>query len=86
MAVHWGPPVSATSRSTVCTPVSCACICCVTSPAVASTFHAGRGRVLHTLGHYYQEAGNLAGTNSVHRLALNFVLMRLDQDRKAGKK
>lgn len=51
------------------------------SPAVAVTFHHGRGRVLHTMGHYYQEAGNLAGTLSAHRLALNFVLMRLDQDR-----
>ena len=52
------------------------------SPAVAATFHYGRGRVLHTMGHYYQKAGNLAGTMSAHRLALNFVLMRLDQDRK----
>ena len=51
------------------------------SPIVAATFHYGRGRVLHTMGHYYQEAGNLAGTLSAHRLALNFVLMRLDQDR-----
>jgi len=54
------------------------------SPAVAVTFHDGRGRVLHAMGHYYQEAGNLAGTISAHRLALNFVLMRLEQDRKAG--
>jgi len=54
------------------------------SPAVAVTFHYGRGRVLHTMGHYYQEAGNLAGTLSAHRLALNFVLMRLDQDREAA--
>ncbi len=53
------------------------------SPAVAVTFHDGRGRVLHTMGHYFQEAGNLAGTMSAHRLALNFVLMRLEQDRKA---
>jgi len=53
------------------------------SPSVAATFHYGRGRVLHTMGHYFQEAGNIAGTISVHRLALNFVLMRLDQDRKA---
>jgi hypothetical protein len=55
------------------------------SPAVAATFHYGRGRVLHTMGHYYQEAGNLAGTISAHRLALNFVLMRLDQDRKPAR-
>jgi hypothetical protein len=51
------------------------------SPAVAVTFNHGRGRVLHAMGHYFQEAGNLAGTMSAHRLALNFVLMRLDQDR-----
>lgn len=51
------------------------------SPIVAATFSYGRGRVLHTMGHYYQEAGNLAGTISAHRLALNFVLMRLEQDK-----
>lgn len=53
------------------------------SPAVAATFHFGRGRVLHAMGHYFQEAGNIAGTIAVHRLALNFVLMRLEQDKKA---
>ena len=46
-------------------------------PAVAVTFKHGRGRVLHVLGHYYQEAGNLAGTIASHRLALNFVMMRM---------
>jgi hypothetical protein len=51
------------------------------SPAVAVTFTYGRGRVLHILGHYFQEAGNLAGTMAAHRLALNFVLMRLEQDK-----
>jgi hypothetical protein len=56
------------------------------SPVVAATFHYGRGRVLHTMGHYYQEAGNLAGTIAAHRLALNFVLMRLDQDRPADRR
>ena len=35
------------------------------------------------MGHYFQAAGNIAGTMAVHRLALNFVLMRLEQDRKA---
>jgi len=50
------------------------------SPAVAVTFAYGRGRVLHVVGHYYQEAGNLAGTISAQRLALNFVLMRLGED------
>jgi hypothetical protein len=52
------------------------------SPAVAVTFPYGRGRVLHVVGHYFQEAGNLAGTVSAHRLALNFVLMRLGEDAK----
>jgi len=49
-------------------------------PAVAVTFPYGRGHVLHVMGHYYQEAGNLAGTVSAQRLALNFVLMRLARD------
>jgi hypothetical protein len=46
-------------------------------PAVAVTFEHGRGRVLHVLGHYFQEAGNLAGTVASHRLALNFVMLRM---------
>jgi hypothetical protein len=46
---------------------------------VAVTFTAGRGRVLHVVGHYYQESGNLAGTMAAQRLALNFVLQRLRQ-------
>jgi hypothetical protein len=50
------------------------------NPAVAVTFKYRRGRVLHVMGHYYQEAGNLAGTVSAQRLALNFVLMRLAND------
>lgn len=52
------------------------------SPAVAVTFKYGRGRVLHVMGHYFQEAGNLAGTVSAQRLALNFVLMRLAKIRR----
>ena len=51
------------------------------SPAVAATFHYGRGRVLHTMGHYYQEAGNLAGTIAGHRLALNFILEKMKSER-----
>ena len=54
--------------------------CTVATPRWPSTFQYGRGRVLHVMGHYYQEAGNLAGTVSAHRLALNFVLMRLAND------
>ena len=46
-------------------------------PAVAVTFKHGRGRVLHVLGHYFQEAGNLAGTIASQRLALNFVMERM---------
>ncbi len=48
-----------------------------TSSVVAATFPYGRGRVLHAIGHYYQKKGNLAGTIASHRLALNFVLMRM---------
>lgn len=51
------------------------------SPVIAATFNFGRGRVLHSVGHYFQEQGNVAGTVAAHRLALNFVLMKLDQDK-----
>ena len=44
---------------------------------MAFTFAFGKGRVLHVLGHYDQEEGNLAGTVAVQRIALNFVLMGL---------
>ncbi len=47
------------------------------STAVAVTFAQGKGRVLHILGHYDQEEGNVAGTVAVQRLALNFVLLSL---------
>ncbi len=47
------------------------------SPIVALTFKHGRGRVLHALGHYFQEAGNVAGAIASHRLAMNFVLERI---------
>ncbi len=50
------------------------------SPVVAATFPYGHGRVLHVMGHYYQEEGNLAGTISAQRLALNFILERLAKD------
>ncbi len=51
------------------------------SSVIAATFNFGRGRVLHSVGHYFQEQGNVAGTVAAHRLALNFVLMKLDQDK-----
>ena len=47
------------------------------SPYVAVTFKYGRGRVLHAMGHYFQEAGNVAGAVASQRLALNFVLERM---------
>lgn len=47
------------------------------SSAVAVTFPHGRGRVLHVVGHYDQEMGNVAGVVAVQRLALNFLLMSL---------
>ena len=46
--------------------------------AVAVTFTYGRGRVLHVMGHYFQQAGNVAGTFAAHRLAMNFVLQRME--------
>ncbi|MDJ0975618.1 MAG: hypothetical protein QNJ98_14240 [Planctomycetota bacterium] len=52
------------------------------SPAVAVTFEHGKGRVLHVMGHYFQKMGNLAGTISSHRLALNFVVDRIKRDKK----
>ena len=47
------------------------------STAVAVTFAQGKGRVLHVLGHYDQEEGNVAGAVAVQRLALNFVLLSM---------
>ncbi|MGE0192404.1 MAG: hypothetical protein AB7T63_10225 [Planctomycetota bacterium] len=47
------------------------------SPYVAVVFKYGRGRVLHAMGHYFQEAGNVAGAVASQRLALNFVLERV---------
>lgn len=49
------------------------------SSAVAVTFPHGQGRVLHVLGHYDQEEGNLAGVVAVQRIALNFILMSLSE-------
>lgn len=51
------------------------------SPAMAVTFAPGKGRVLHILGHYYQEEGNLAGVIAAQRIALNFVLLGLNAGR-----
>ncbi|MFO0934119.1 MAG: hypothetical protein U1E39_15635 [Planctomycetota bacterium] len=48
--------------------------------AIALTFTVGRGRVLHVVGHYYQQKGNVSGAMGAQRLPLNFVRMRLDPD------
>lgn len=50
------------------------------SPVLAATFTAGRGRVLHVLGHAWQEKTDLDGTVGMQRLALNFVRMRVELD------
>ena len=46
---------------------------------MVATFPYERGRVLHAMGHVYQQEGNVTGTAGVQRLALNFVRMRLEQ-------
>jgi hypothetical protein len=50
------------------------------SPVIAATFTAGRGRVLHVMGHFYQQKGNLSGAMGAQRLALNFIHLRLTRD------
>jgi hypothetical protein len=49
-------------------------------PWVAATFSVGRGRVLHVMGHYFQQKGTVSGAAGAHRIALNFVRMRLERD------
>lgn len=48
------------------------------STAVVVTFTHGRGRVLHALGHYYQQKGNVSGAVGAQRLPLNFVRQRME--------
>jgi len=50
------------------------------SPVIAATFAAGRGRVLHVMGHAWQEKADVDGTVGMQRLALNFVRARLERD------
>lgn len=50
------------------------------SAVIAATFAAGRGRVLHVMGHAWQEKADVDGTVSMQRLALNFVRARLERD------
>ena len=45
--------------------------------AVAVTFPYGRGRVLHMLGHVFQQEGNLRGAVIVQRLVVNYVAAAL---------
>ncbi len=50
------------------------------SPVIAATFVAGKGRVLHVMGHAWQEKTDVDGTVGMQRLALNFVRARLERD------
>ena len=50
------------------------------SPVIAATFAAGKGRVLHVMGHAWQEKADVDGTVGMQRLALNFVRARLERD------
>ena len=42
---------------------------------LALVFAHGGGRVMHTMAHTDQDAGNLAGAVAAQRLMLNFLLM-----------
>ena len=44
---------------------------------VAVTFPHGRGRVLHLMGHIFQQEGNVRGAVIVHRLLVNFLAAAL---------
>ena len=48
------------------------------SPVIVATFAAGKGRVLHVMGHAWQEKTDLDGTVGMQRLALNFIRMRVE--------
>ena len=43
---------------------------------VVCEFTAGKGRVVHVLGHLYQEDGNLQGMIAMHRLLFNLIRER----------
>ena len=43
---------------------------------VCFDFRDARGRVLHLLGHFWQEDGNVAGLVAMHKLILNFLIER----------
>lgn len=47
--------------------------------AVAVTFAYGQGRVLHMLGHVFQQEGNLRGAVIVQRLVVNYVAAALSE-------
>jgi hypothetical protein len=46
------------------------------SDVVVFQFGAGRGRVLHLLGHFYQKDGTITGLAAMQRLILNFLSAR----------
>ena len=46
-----------------------------TSPVVID-FRAGKGRVLHLLGHFYQKDGNRLGLVAMDNLILNYLTER----------
>ena len=52
---------------------------------VACEFWPGKGRVVHVLGHLYQEDGNLQGMIAMHRMLFNLIRERYpdaeDRDR-----
>ena len=54
------------------------------APAAAVTFAHGEGRVLHMLGHVYQQQGNLRGAYALHRILLNFFDDALGRGSAAG--
>ncbi len=46
------------------------------APTVVCEFWPGKGRVVHVLGHLYQEDGNLQGMITMHRLLFNLIRER----------
>ena len=47
------------------------------SAAAGVAFDHGRGRVVHTIGHVFQQEGNHSGTRAMQRLVLNFLRIAL---------
>lgn len=51
------------------------------SRVVAFKFGYGKGEVIHLVGHFYQEDGNLHGLVAMHRLINNVIVERVRADR-----